>query len=446
MTQEKRHLILATIVMVLAFAGYAAVKTALFPQMSIITSHLITTAVVGLMTMVIVRYVIKRQTHLLEEQARSNERLREALAAAERNGNLLRSIVASADEGLVITDRDSRVLLVNSAAWRLLELREQSTTGRLIDISRDPQVHHAFASVLETGDRAEARVEVWAGYGKRILRLQAAPLRLGGSQVDGVVGAFIDITQLERLERIRQEFLANVSHELRTPLTSIAAYIETLLNGGIDDPDNSLRFLSTVQRNVARMRDLVNDISELSAIEAGAVRLTLTQVPLRQVVEEVFAGLAPRCKKQRVRLRNETAEACRITADRRRLEQILTNLVDNAIKFNRPDGEVVVATATSDDGAHLLIKVRDTGPGIPAEHLTRVFERFYRVDKARSRDLGGTGLGLAIVKHIVQAHKGNLTIESVLQKGTTVRVLLPSTKPTQEVQTSDFSSQRELLS
>jgi two-component system phosphate regulon sensor histidine kinase PhoR len=429
MTQERRQLVLATLGMVALFAGYEAVKTVLFPAMSIITSHIVSMAVVGVIAVVTARYVIRQQARLLRERERSNARLREALAAAERNGSLLQSIVASIDEGLVIIDPDSRVLLANDAARRLLGLSERPVM-RLADISRDPQMHRAFAAVLETGARADTRVETGIGYEgsreRRILRLHTAPLRLGGSQVEGVVGAFIDITQLEKLERVRQQFLANVSHELRTPLAAITAYIETLLNGGLEDHENRLRFLRTVQRNSERMRDLVNDISELSAIESGAVSLTLERLPLRSLTEDVFTGLAPRCAKQRVRLRNEVATTCVVTADRRRLEQILTNLVDNAIKFNRPGGEVIVTAAISDDESYHLIKVRDTGPGLAPEHLTRVFERFYRVDKARSRDLGGTGLGLAIVKHLARAHSGEAYVTSEPGTGCEFVIKLPN--------------------
>jgi two-component system phosphate regulon sensor histidine kinase PhoR len=254
--------------------------------------------------------------------------------------------------------------------------------------------------------------------------LQTAPLRFSDAHVEGVVGAFIDITQLERLESIRQAFLANVSHELRTPLTSITAYTETLLEGGLHDADNSLRFLHTIQRNAERMRNLVNDISELSLIEAGAVRLSFDQLALHSVVNEVFNGLAPRSQTYQVLLRNEVPESCLVMADRRRLEQILINLVDNAIKFNRPQGEVIVSAAVAE--ADTIIRVRDTGPGIPPEHLPRVFERFYRVDKARSRELGGTGLGLAIVKHLTRAHGGEAEVNSTVGQGCEFIIKLPN--------------------
>jgi two-component system, OmpR family, phosphate regulon sensor histidine kinase PhoR len=293
--KEKRQIVLATLAMVALFAVYEWTKTALFPDMSVETSHVITIIVAGVITAIISRQVIKRQSRLITEQKTSNERLREALATAERSTNLLQSIITSVDEGLIIIDRNQHILLINDAAQSLLGLRRKDFE-RLPDISRDPPIIEAFLSVLTKGERASARVEIAAGINKRVLRLQTAPLRFSDAQVEGVVGAFIDITQLERLESIRQAFLANVSHELRTPLTSITAYTETLLDGGLNDTDNSLRFLNTIHRNAERMRNLVNDISELSLIEAGAVRLSFDRLPLHSVVNEVFNGLAPRRK------------------------------------------------------------------------------------------------------------------------------------------------------
>ena len=378
--KEKRQIVLATLAMVALFAIYEWAKTVLFPTMDVVSSHIITTIVAGIITAIISRQVIKRQARLMNEQKTSNERLREALVTAERSSNLLQSIITSVDEGLIIIDRNQHLLLINDAAQSLLGLGRKHFK-RLPDISRDPPIIEAFLSVLTKGQRASVRVERTNGINKRILRLQTAPLRFSDDHVEGVVGALIDITQIERLESIRQAFLANVSHELRTPLTSITAYVETLLDGGLKDEKNSLRFLHTIQRNAERMRNLVNDISELSLIESGAVQLCFDQLLLRSVVNEVFNGLAPRSQKHHVHLHNEVPENSYVIADRRRLEQILTNLVDNAIKFSHPQGEVVVSSALTED--FIEIRVRDTGVGIPAEHLSRVFERFYRADPAR---------------------------------------------------------------
>jgi two-component system phosphate regulon sensor histidine kinase PhoR len=406
------------------------VKTVLFPRMGVITSHIVSTIIVGLLTLVMARFIVRRLAILLGEREQSNRRLREALSQAEHSGNLLRSIVESVAEGLVITDREANVLLVNDAARTLLNLSERPL-ARLTDMSRDPQVHSVFNQALNKGQRAEARIQTRETdtQARRILRLHAAPLRLREGQVDGVVGAFIDISQLEHLEQVRQEFLANVSHELRTPLAAITAYVETLLDGGLDDTENCLRFLHTIERNAERMRDLVNDIAELSAIEAGNVRLAPEAVPLRLLVNEVFSHLAPRAAKFQVTLTNEVNEELRVFADRRRLEQIFINLIDNALKFNRPGGSVTVSDVLSERGNHHLIRVRDTGVGIPAEALPRVFERFYRVDKARSRAAGGTGLGLAIVKHLALAHGGEASVTSAFGEGSEFTIKLPVRAP-----------------
>ncbi len=429
MSTQRKKIALATVVVVTFFALYETAKTLLFPGMSAATSHIVTTIVVGVITIFFARYVTLLQVNLLRSREESNRRLRETLAKSERDEYLLRSIVASITEGLVIADPDSNVLLVNDAARALLGLGTRAMP-RLTDITRDPQVHRAFAAALAGTSRAEARIEARTSEegaaDKRILRLHAAPLRLDeDDEIDGVVGVFIDITTLERLERVRQEFLSNVSHELRTPLASITAYTETLLDGAIDDVENSLRFLGTIQRNAERMRALVNDISELSAIESGAVKLSPERFPLLALVHEVFAGLAPRALKHGVRLEARISEELQITADRRRMEQILVNLVDNAIKFNRPGGAVTVSSEASRDGLQHFVRVRDTGPGIPAEHLPRVFERFYRVDKARSREAGGTGLGLAIVKHLARAHGGEAYVTSEVGAGSEFSIRIP---------------------
>lgn len=439
MTIRLKKIIFATIVMVAFFALYETAKTLLFPTMNVVTSHIVSTLIVGIISSVIAYYVFRQQTHLLNERKQSNQRLRAALAKSERDENLLRSILTSVAEGLVITGRNAEVLLINDAARSLFNLGARPVI-RLTDVSREPHVHRTFSRVLTKGERIEARVEVRSNQtnaqDKRILKLHAAPLRLNDDEIDGVVCAFIDITKLERLERVRQEFLSNVSHELRTPLAAITAYTETLIDGGLDDTENSLRFLYTIHRNAERMRALVNDISELSAIESGMVKLMPERLPLRQLVRDIFAGLAPRASKQVVRLENQIAEDFYVTADRRRLEQILINLVDNAIKFNRSGGSVTVNAETDEDGHSQFIHVRDTGTGIPAEHLPRVFERFYRVDKARSREAGGTGLGLAIVKHLARAHGGEAYVTSEQGQGCEFSVKLPFAHETENKSSS----------
>jgi two-component system phosphate regulon sensor histidine kinase PhoR len=251
---------------------------------------------------------------------------------------------------------------------------------------------------------------------------------------------FIDITRIERLEQIRQEFLSNVSHELRTPLTAILAFVETLETGAIDDKESAERFLSIIRRNATRMQNLIDDILELSAIEAGNVQVRAEEVELNPIVNDVVASLVSKTAVQDIVVNNAVPGEAKVYADARRLEQMLTNLVENAIKFNRAGGKVTISFVSGltvnegESGAGRpspvgrrsnRIIVADTGEGIPAQHLERLFERFYRVDRARSREMGGTGLGLAIVKHLARAHGGEVTVTSELGKGSTFTIELP---------------------
>ena len=298
---------------------------------------------------------------------------------------------------------------------------------RLSDLTRNPAIYSAFAAAVARGERAEVKVETARAGERRVYDLHVAPLRqremVYGSDVRGAVGVFFDITRLERLERVRQEFLSNVSHELRTPLTAIITFVETLADGAVDEPETARRFLSAVLRNADRMRGLINDILELSAIESGAVAVETAPVRLSSLVSECFTSLGARAEERRVALVNEVPTDVFVHADARRLEQMLTNLVDNAVKFSREGGEVRVSHER--EGARERVHIADTGEGIAPEHLPRIFERFYRVDRARSRAMGGTGLGLAIVKHLARAHGGEATVRSTLGQGSTFTVELP---------------------
>ncbi|MFA5139396.1 MAG: ATP-binding protein [Elusimicrobiota bacterium] len=230
--------------------------------------------------------------------------------------------------------------------------------------------------------------------------------------------------RLKRLEGFRQEFVANVSHELRTPLASIKAYAETLRSGALDDAEHRMEFVLEIERHADRMTRLVDDLLELSAIESGRRLPALEPVSLMRLASEVVSGVKPLAERKRIALRLDPfGDLPDVQADRGQLKQVLTNLLDNAIKFTPEGGSVRVSAQASQDG--VAVSVRDTGPGIPTEHLQRIFERFYRVDKARSRELGGTGLGLAIVKHIVEAHGGSAGVESEPGKGSRFFFILP---------------------
>ena len=225
-------------------------------------------------------------------------------------------------------------------------------------------------------------------------------------------------------ESIRQEFLSNISHELRTPLTSILAFVETLEDGAIDDDENNRRFLGVIRRNAERMRCLISDILELSMIESGRVAIEIRPVDLSNLVNAVFSDLSAKATARSVTLKNEVREQMQINADPIRLEQMLTNLIENAIKFNRDNGSVIVSHRRS--GERDLISVNDTGEGILPEHIDRIFERFYRADRARTSEVGGTGLGLAIVKHLAKLHGGEVSGRSELGIGSTFTIEVPS--------------------
>ena len=241
----------------------------------------------------------------------------------------------------------------------------------------------------------------------------------------GMILVFHDLTRLKQLENTRKEFVANVSHELRTPLSMIKGYVETLISGAKDDPSVATRFLQTIEKHADRLTYLIEDLLTISRLESGQIVMNLKQLELRPVADEVVSDLRSRADDKSVVLENQVPPQILVRADADRIQQVLFNLVDNAIKYGRPEGLVRIG-ALAVDGQKIEVSVRDNGPGIPPEAIERVFERFYRVDKARSREQGGTGLGLSIVKHIVQSHGGEVWAKSTVGQGTTFLFTLPS--------------------
>jgi two-component system, OmpR family, phosphate regulon sensor histidine kinase PhoR len=346
----------------------------------------------------------------------------------EATSQLIEAILDGMLEGIVAIDRNTQVILYNRAAARMfdLPLRPGHTRRRLIEVTRDPEIHDAFRSVLRSGVPDQRRVEILRR-DRRIFALNVNPIGAGTLDAvsDGAAGVFFDITEIERLERVRRDFFANLSHELRTPLTAILAYIETLLDGAIDDPQNNVRFLQIIQKHALRMQTLVRDITDLSMIESGEVALRIAVHDLGQIVEEMIVLAASRAEASGVTVVSHVPRGFKICADRYRLEQILNNLIDNAVKFNVPGGRVEISAEYDAEGAS-VIDVRDTGAGIPQTDLSRVFERFYRADRSRSREVGGSGLGLAIVKHLALAHGGSVSVESRQAHGSVFTVTLPA--------------------
>jgi two-component system phosphate regulon sensor histidine kinase PhoR len=330
-------------------------------------------------------------------------------------------------EGVVAVDGHDHIVTMNERARVIFGLAGRGEGQPFMEAVRNADLHALVRSSRVTGPGAVSHREVpLLVPAARTLEVNAVPLVLGGDNPGvGVVLVLYDVTDLRRLELVRTEFVANVSHELRTPLTAIQGYLETLLGGALDEREHARQFLEIAFRHTERLGRLVNDLTDLSNIELNKVPLMLEPVAIDEVIDSVLTIMRPRADAGRVTLTAAIADAVPWAhADHDRLAQILINLVDNAVKYT-PEGGQVAVHATTLDARAIEISVMDTGIGIPPQDLRRITERFYRVDKARSRELGGTGLGLAIVKHLVIAQGGELAIESAEGKGTTVRFTLP---------------------
>ena len=439
MTSLSRRVWFVTAAAVAVFAVYETIKTLIAPDLEPVTSHVVTVIVAGILTFFVSRYALHRYNLTLSQLQQQTE------MTAETN-RLLSGILATMKEGVLIVNAQLDIVLYNDAAMQIIklprsnpsdattkkkpELKTAQSNHRLIEATREPAINSAFRRTLEGRVQVETQMEM-PGLESRIYHLHVAPL---GTNL--AVGVFFDITQLEKLERVRREFFDNLSHELRTPLTSILAYSETLLDGAINDAENCARFVEKLHKHAARMRDLISDISDLSAIESGKVKLTLAPVPLRPLILEVIALTESRRKENGTTFTVQVPETLLVQADHTRLEQILYNLTDNAVKFNLPGGSVTVAAAESGD--KISISIEDTGIGIMEADLARVFERLYRADKSRSRKIEGTGLGLAIVKHLVQAHGGEIQVTSQLGRGSRFTFTLPKAAPQKGAAANDL--------
>ena len=356
-------------------------------------------------------------------------RLREKIGDLEQEQAKVTAILDAMVEGVIAVDGQEHILLMNEKARTMFALGSTRGEGKpFLEVIRNADLHEIFRAVHAGGEAALRREIELTSSPPRILGVNAVRLSTGGDRSgggSGVVMVVHDVTALRQLERVRTEFVANVSHELRTPLTAIQGYLETLLSGALEEQDNARRFLEIVLRHSERLGRLLNDLTDLSNIELGKVALRREPVRVDEVVASVVAIIAPRAARSRVAVTAQVpADLPEVSADRDRLAQVLINLVDNAVKYTPEGGSVTVTARRLEENA-IEMAVTDTGIGIPRADLPRITERFYRVDKARSRELGGTGLGLAIVKHLVMAHGGELGIESEQERGTTVRFTLP---------------------
>jgi two-component system phosphate regulon sensor histidine kinase PhoR len=357
------------------------------------------------------------QRSLRSAHGQRDQRISELL----RDTALLQSVLGTMVEAVLVLDGDGRVLYANPAAQQLLESGEREAAGRLLhEVARTPRLHDFVAGVLQSGE--ERRGEVELSRQQRLVMASCAPLKL--EQRIGAVLVLNDVTELRRLEQARREFASNVSHELKTPLTSIQAYADALLDGALDDSAVNRGFVERILEQTERLHRLILDLLNLARIESDDHGLEVTAVDLNAAVEQVVPQHLSVAESRRLTLRLELAPVAPIvTADPDALRTVLDNLVRNAINYTPPGGNVTVRTLLRERAP--CLEVQDTGIGIPREHQQRIFERFYRVDKARSREVGGTGLGLSIVKHFVEHFGAVVELESEQGRGSLFRVRWP---------------------
>ena len=357
----------------------------------------------------------------VEELLREHEALRKQRTLAEAN---LEIILSSMQEGVLVLDKRRTVRLANPAAQKLFNLPTEFAGRPVISLLREPAVDDMVVAAVERAEASDVELNLSARKPPMVLTVRVAPMR-DASGEPAALAMFRDIGHLKRLEDVRREFVANVSHELRTPLAVFQGYVEHLL----DTPDmrrkEQAEVFAVLDRHSKRLTALVEDLLVLARMESQPEELSREEIEVPSFLAEMARDFELRAEKKGVKLRVEVpADIAPLNADRLRMEQVFTNLTDNALKFTPEGGTVTLGAATS--GSETLLWVSDSGQGILSSHMPHIFERFYRVDKGRSRDVGGTGLGLSIVKHIARAHGGDVEAESTFGKGTTIRLRLPN--------------------
>ena len=348
--------------------------------------------------------------------------LEERIKQIQGQGQQLTAIFNSMVEGVIATDSRGRIISLNPPAEKIFSVKKDGILGKtFLEAIRNNDISEIINRTLRQRNAVSQELSLnWPL--QRVFQVSASAI-FENEKVSGCLLVIHDITEIRKLETVRRDFVANVSHELKTPLTSIKGFVETLLEGGLEDKGNSRQFLKIIQEHTERLNSLINDLLDLSCIESKELVLHKQSINLRVLAQRVLSGFDSGAKKKSILLVNELDEKLNLTVDEDRIEQVFTNLIDNAVKFNRDKG--LVKIYSRDEGDKVKIVVEDTGAGIPTKDLPRIFERFYRVDKARSRELGGTGLGLSIVKHIIELHSGSVGVESLEGAGSKFWFVLP---------------------
>lgn len=354
------------------------------------------------------------------------EQLDERIRTIVNQRNQQEAVLSSMIEGVIAVDAEKRIISLNRSAAHMLGLAADDVHGRGIEtVVRNTALQEFIDRSLDSPSPIEGEFVLHAE-SEQTVQAHGAVLRDSVGNGLGAVIVLNDVTRLRRLEQVRQDFVANVSHELKTPITSIKGFVETLLDGALANPEDARRFLEIVDKQAERLTAILEDLLVLSRTEAGARRkgIPLERSSLPEVLNAAVTLCQPKAQARGIEIHCDCPNTLEARINAPLLEQAVTNLIDNAVKYSDTGGFVHIATEREND--EVVIRVQDHGVGIPPEHLPRLFERFYRVDKARSRNLGGTGLGLSIVKHIVQAHEGRVEVESTPGKGSTFSIHLPA--------------------
>jgi two-component system, OmpR family, phosphate regulon sensor histidine kinase PhoR len=336
----------------------------------------------------------------------------------------IQAILASMSEGVVATDITGRISLINPAATELFNLNPGEGVGEFpYKVFPDSEMSDIFHQVYVKGYPQELEI-TWPGVLARDLKLRLAPIRDDvNEEIRGVVAVIGDFTKLRQLETMRKDFVANVSHELKTPLTSIKGFIETLLDGAVTQRETAMKFLTIIYQETERLNNIIHDLLDLSKMESGKTELHKTAINLNDLLNNIILSVENRLREKNLEL-NIELQATIILGDEDLLREVILNLLDNAIKYTPAEGSIQIGSHETSDG--IVFYIKDNGFGVPKESLPRIFERFYRVDKGRSRAMGGTGLGLAIVKHIIERHGGKISVVSELGKGSQFSFVIPS--------------------
>ena len=354
--------------------------------------------------------------------------LKKKIEEVSKERDYLQAILKGMVEGVLVVDGRGRIRMVNDALRNLLSLPSDVMDKTPLEIVRNAELEGAIQKVIHEGGHGTLELETGAVPKKAlqatVVAISSAPQGLREGERRGAIAVFHDMTRLRELEKIRQDFVANVSHELRTPLTTIKGYAETLLEGALKE-DVASQFVQVIDRHADRLAKIVEDLLTLSRIESRGFHLDRKDFPLSELISDAIDSVKELADRKEISLTSSGVPASLLVhGDRSHMEQVFINLLDNAVKYGRKGGKVTVSAVEKPSG-EVHVSVEDNGIGIPSQDLPRIFERFYRVDKGRSKELGGTGLGLSIVKHIIQAHGGRVWAESRLGEGSTFCFTLP---------------------